>query len=39
MPLILSHPLFWAGVLVGGVCGLIAGVMIGIRLYLRTGKW
>jgi hypothetical protein len=35
----LSDPVFWAGVIAGGVAGIITGAIIGIRLYLRTGKW
>jgi hypothetical protein len=35
----LSNGMFWLGVFAGSMLGLIFGVAIGIRLYLRTGRW
>ena len=35
----LAELAFWVGVAAGSLAGMIAGVGIGIRLYLRSGRW
>lgn len=30
---------FWGGAACGAIAGLTLGIIVGLRLYLRTGRW